>query len=219
MIPAFLLIFIAIGSEISHIASKSRSLVWVWVVMVFGFLSVLSLVRLSIGYYHTDRIALGVQTCQEYLRTLPQTASYFGLVEGSARFSAPGDRLLIVGDARSLYYSDDLYANSVFDDQVLSVLARSEKDAEWIYKRLRQMGIDELVVSGEEGMRLAGQYPSYYPLRPAEWKKLDDLIQQRTDLLYLSGVQGIYHLRSSPAVRKKPIPDLLLVLKTPNPNP
>ena len=219
LLPAFFLGSTAMGFALEDLRDRNLTKFWNGYILAFGIVSLFILAHLSIGYFNTDRIWFGAQTREEYLSTNLQTSSYYGLARMVGTFCPPGDRLLIVGDARSLYYPRDFYANSVFDDQVLAVLARQEKDSEGIYKKLRQMGIDELVVSGEEGRRLAGEYASYYPLRPGEWKKLDDLIQQRTDLLYLSGAQGIYHLRSTPAGRKKPIPDLLLVLKTANPNP
>jgi hypothetical protein len=69
------------------------------------------------------------------------------------------------------------------------------------------------VISGEEGRRLS-QQPHYYHLTQKEWGKLGDLIQRRTDLVYLNGLNAIYHLRPTPAEGRSPIPNLLSVFST-----
>ena len=118
------------------------------------------------------------------------------------------DKLLVAGDARGLYYPRAFYTNSVFDDQVLELLARKEKDGKGIWRGLRKLGVDDLVVVGVEGMRLSKQY-SYYDLKTAEWERLNDFIQHHTELIYLRDLNGIYRLRPMPLERKSPIPNLI----------
>jgi hypothetical protein len=211
VIPAVVLVLTAMGMVLSHVdEAKSRS--WAWVVLVFGLLSFISLARVGVTYYHLGEMATGFKTEKEYLETTPQTQGYFGLTEAVRGLIPPADRVLIAGDARSLYFPGDFYVNSVFDRQLLAALAQDEKDSEGIRRRLKELGIDDLAVSGEEGRRLVSQNPSYYPLHESEWAKLDDLIQRWTDIRFVSDRQGLYHLRETPLKHQNRIPDMLLRL-------
>jgi hypothetical protein len=154
---------------------------------------------------------MGKVTRQEYLATPTSMPAYMALTQ-AADALPPSDRLLVVGDSRGLYYPRPFLANSVFDAQVLEVLTRKAKDGEGIWRGLRKMGVDDLVVSGEEGMRVAGQY-GHYSFTPDEWKKLEDFIQERTDMVYQRGPSGIYRLRAQAAGKRSPIPDLLNLFK------
>ncbi len=207
MIPAFITCFVLMAFVLADLQKVGWTRAWACIVIVFSLFSFLSLCRLSVDFYHGDQIWLGKETSSEYLSKEPQTASYYGLTR-AVEALPPTDQLLIAGDARGLYYPRPFYANSVFDDQVLELLARDEMDGEGIWRGLRKMGIDDLVVSGEEGIRLYRQYP-YYHLQPQEWAKLEDFIQHRTDLLFLNGLEGIYRIRPTIAERKSPIPNLL----------
>jgi hypothetical protein len=154
---------------------------------------------------------MGQQTRAEYLSGVLPTRSYFDLTQASADLPEK-DRILVVGDARSLYYPRSFYANSVFDDQVLEVLARRERDGDGIARGLRERGIDDLAVSGQEGMRLAGQY-SYYRLNAAEWDKLDDFIQRHTELIYSKELNGIYRIHAGPLKRQGRVLNLLEAIR------
>jgi len=216
-IPAVVLLLTAMGLVLSGV-SQEKIHSWSWVVLAFGLLSFVSLARVGISYYHWGEIATGFKTQNEYLETTPQIQSYFPLTEAARVLTAPADRLLVIGDARTLYFPRDFYSNSVFDRQLLVGLAQNEKDSNGIRRRLKELGIDDLVVSGGEGQRLSSQNHSYYPLSEGEWAKLDGLIQRWTDLRFMANGWGIYHLSDASSNRKKPIPDLLLLMKTPKLN-
>jgi len=214
VIPAVVLLFVAIGLILNSVDNqKVRS--WSWIVLIFGLISFISLARVGVSYYHLGEMWTGFKTEKEYLETTPQTQTYFALTEASQALTPSTDRLLIVGDSRSLYFPRDFYANSIFDRQLLAVLAQSEKDSDGIRHRLKELGIDDLAVSGEEGRRLAAQNTFYYPLSESQWIKLDDLVQRWTDPRFIAGGEGLYHLRETPIARQKLVPDLLLLLKTP----
>jgi hypothetical protein len=206
MIPAFLVCFLFAVLFLSGLKKPIWSRLWAWVVVLFGLFSLLSLCRLSVNYYHSDKIWFGEESRLEYLNQAPQTSSYFGLAQLTGDLLPPDAQLLVVGDARGLYYPRPFYTNSVFDEQVLPILAREERDEDGIRKRLLEMGIDAMVVSGEEGKRLYGKGPV---LPPQNSKKLDLFIQRWTDPLVLKGGSGIYLLRSQPAEGRGPIPDFL----------
>ncbi|HXL73725.1 MAG TPA: glycosyltransferase family 39 protein [bacterium] len=217
LIPAIVLLVVAMGLILGSLDQKKiRS--WSWVVLMFGLLSFISLARVWISYYHSGEMATGFKTRSEYLETSSQTRSYYGLTEAVQNLTASIDRLLIVGDARSLYFPKDFYSNSVFDRQLLAALAQDEKDGAHIRRRLKELGIDDLVISGAEGERLAFQNTSYYPLNDSQWAALDDLIQHWTDPSLVLGPLGLYHLRDTPLNRTHSIPDLLLLMKTPKLN-
>jgi hypothetical protein len=97
-------------------------------------------------------------------------------------------------------------------------LAQDEKDGDGIRHQLKEWGIDDIAVSGQEGQRLSAQNHSYCPLSDGDWVKLDDLIQHWTDLRFAANGLGLYHLRDTPFTRPNPIPDLLLQMKTPKLN-
>jgi hypothetical protein len=217
VIPAVVLLIVAMGKILNSTDPKKiRS--WSWVVLTFGLMSFVSLSRVGISYYHLGEMWTGFKNEKEYLETTPQTRSYFSLTEAAQILTPSSDRLLIVGDSRSLYFSKDFCANSIFDRQLLVALAHTEKDSTGIRHRLKELGIDDLVVSGEEGQRLSVQNGSYYPLSESDWGKLDDLVRFWTDPRFIAGSQGLYRLRETPLARQKPIPDLLLLLKTPKLN-
>jgi hypothetical protein len=209
-LPAVALLLTAMGLALD--GPKARW--WSWVVLSFGILSFISLFRVSVDYFQWDKMALGVLSEKAYLGTNPQTRTYFGLTESVGKLVPAGDRMLLVGDSRSLYYPRDFVANSLYDPQVLAVIAREEKNGEGVYHRLREMGIDELVISGEEGRRLSDQTSDYSGLTKEEWGRLDQLIQNRTDLVDQEGFWAIYRLRPEVIHRPHSQADLLLALKS-----
>ncbi len=157
MIPFFILALTAFGMTLGEFVKKETAGIWGGTVLVFGLLSLFSLCRLSVGYYQTQKLWLGEETRREYLALSPATASYYWLARAAESLLSPESRLLIAGDARGLYYSQPFMTNSVFDEGILSKLADKEKDGDGVWKRLHEMGMDALVLSGEEGKRLHGQ--------------------------------------------------------------
>jgi hypothetical protein len=208
MIPVFVTVLTALGLVLGELKNKRAVSIGAWAALIFGLASLLSLGRLSVNYYHSDKVWLGEETRLEYLNQAPQTTSYFGFAQLAGKLLPPDARLLVVGDARGLYYPGPFLTNSVFDEPVLPKLAREEKDGDGVAKRLHEMGIDALVVSGEEGRRLYGP-GSWFTLHPREAENLDLFIQRWTDPLVLKGGSGIYLLRSQPALGRAPVPDLL----------
>jgi hypothetical protein len=207
MIPMFVTALTAFGLVLGELKKERLVSIGAWAALVFGLVSFLSLCRLSVDYYHSDKVWLGEQTRSEYLNQAPQTSSYFDLVQLTGKLLPPDAQVLVVGDARGLYYPRPFYTNSVFDEEVLPKLAREGKDGDDIWKKLHEMGMDALVISGTEGKRLYGQGSA--ALDPQGIEKLDRFIQRWTDPLVLKGGSGIFLLRSQPAVERAPVPDLL----------
>jgi hypothetical protein len=209
MTPEMVMLAIAAACLMARMKYETWGKLWTFLVFLFGFLICLSLARLSTDYYQSQKIWLGVQTPREFLERSPQTASFYPLAEAADLLPAD-DRLLIVGDARGLYYPRPYWTNSVFDDPELVTLTQKSKDAEGIGEGLQRLGVEDLVVSGEEGRRLSQLYAHAYPLTPEEWNRLDDFIQRGTDLVYVDGANGIYRIHPLQPALKPRIPDLLL---------
>jgi hypothetical protein len=212
MIPAFMVCFLAMVMVLGELKKTKWPLtLFSCALVVFGFWSLLSLTRLSVQYYESQRVWLGKQTPAEYLALSLQTASYFELTRVVEKFPAR-DRLLVVGDARGLYYPRPFFTNSAFDEPVLCVLARKAKDSGDILKGLQRMGVNELVLSGYESRRLESVGQGY-DLTAGEWDLLEDFVQKYTDLVYLNGLNAIYKLRTVPGEGRRHIPNHLLLLR------
>ena len=167
---------------------------WALVVFIFGAATLLEVSRLSLDYVQGQKIWLGVETREDFLRTSPQTDSYYGLAEACGKLPL-GDRLLVAGDARGLYYPRPFLTNSVFDDPQLVKITRAAQDAEGIRLGLQRLGVDDLVFPVEEQARLSRLYPEAYTLTPQERGHLDDFMGRGADLAYQDGSGAIYHLR------------------------
>ena len=205
-IPALVICFMAIALALGDVEKKWAAYAWGGIVALFSVLSLLSLGRLAVNYYQTQEMTCGAEIREEYLASASQTTSYYGLVQATEKLLPPDARILVVGDARSLYYARSFYANSVFDDQVMIRLLLLEKgEPDGIRKRLKEMGIDAIVVSGTEGRRLAKQYYSY---SSEGWALLDEFVQRWTDPVWINGQNGVYGLRMAPAENRQPIPVL-----------
>ena len=214
MAPEMVVVYLAMACLVSRMESKTWGKFWIFLCFLFGILICLSLGRLSTDYYQSQKIWLGVETRREFLERSPQTASFYSLAEACGGLP-PGDRILVVGDARGLYYPRPYLTNSVFDDPEWAGIARSAPDAATIGREFKKLGVEDLAVSGGEGTRLAGLYPQAYALTPAQWKNLDDFIQRGTDLVYRNGFEGIYRIRPVGAAGKQRIPDLLRLFQSP----
>jgi len=211
MIPTFAVCFLAMVLVLGDAEKKGAVYAWGGIVAIFAALGLLSLGRLSVDYYQTPEMALGAETREEYLGQAAQTSTYYGLTQAVQNRLPPDARILVAGDSRGLYYSRSFYANSVFDDQVLTRLIQDEKNGDGIYKKLREMGIDAIAFSGDEALRLAQQYPFDFPGPPGAW---GEFIQRWIDPLYVNGSQGLYLIRKIPAGPRKPIPGFGVFVNT-----
>jgi hypothetical protein len=97
----------------------------------------------------------------------------------------------------------------------LAKIAREEKDPEGIGRRLKEMGVDDLVVNASEGLRVSADY-HHYDLTQEEWKRLDDFIQKGTEAVFPEKFQGVYHIL--PAFKTAQVhetPDLITFFSQP----
>jgi hypothetical protein len=104
---------------------------------------------------------------------------------------------LITGDSRGLYYGRPFISQSLYDEPLMVKFAKEEKDPAAIGHRLKELGVDYLVVNAEEGVRAANDgFP--YGLTSLEWKKLDDFFRQGLEPIYYQGFQAVYQIRQTP---------------------
>jgi hypothetical protein len=159
----------------------------------------------------------GRQDRDSYLGAPGRMTPYYPMAQWLDSNSPKDLRVLVVGDARGLYYPRPFVSNSVFDTQELARLARTEKDAAGIRKRLKEEGIDALAVNAPEGIRVAPSY-GHYTLSSEEWARLDGFIQAYTELAYFHDDQGVYRILPAPKVVggvAREIPDLVLFFSEP----
>jgi hypothetical protein len=209
MIPEMALFLVGAGCFLGKIKSPGAARLWAVIVFVFGAATLLEVSRLSVDYVQGQKIWMGAEARTDFLRTSPQTASYYALAEACGKLPW-GDRLLVVGDARGLYYPRQFLANSVFDDPQLVKIARRARNSEDIRQGLQRLGVDDLVFSGEEQTRLSRLYPQAYRLSTVQRKNLDDFVKRGVDLVYLEGPRAIYRLRPKLSSHPQAIPDLML---------
>lgn len=202
MIPAFAVCFAAMGMILGDIGKRPVFYLWGAAVSLFAFLSFLSLCRFSTGYYQTQKMWTGEETREEYLAECPQTSSYYGATRAVGAFLPPESRVLIAGDSRALYYPTPFLSSSVFDVQVLNRLALQRRDGEDIQKGLREMGVDAIVMVGEEGQRVFGK--SFFAADPVAAGKIEDFFDHGVDPVASRGSSRLFKIRSLPPPAPKP---------------
>ncbi len=179
-------------------------------ILSFGYLS-----AISAHYSGCAGVWSGRQTRDDYMLSRGKITPYFSMARWLSNNTPQDAGLLMVGDARGLYYDRPFLTNSVFDEQELAVLARKAKDAQGIGRCLKEMGIDYLVVNGPEGIRVSSNY-HHYDLTPEEWKRLDEFIQGNTEIIYQQNYQVVYHILSESRARNSSeIFDLVLFFSQP----
>ncbi len=201
MLPDFVLLYVLLGTVLAggDRPAWGKGIAWVAgfsAILCFGYMA-----DMVHYYYDFAGIFLGRQTRDQYMTDNRKMTSYYDMAQWLSAHLPEDKRLLIVGDARGLYYKQPFLTNTVFDDQTLAKLAREEKDTQGIANRLKEMGVDYLVVNGLEGIRVSGDY-HHYDLTTAQWQNLDEFIQRGTQLMYSQNLQAVYGLL--PQLKEKP---------------
>ena len=201
MLPDFVLLYILLGAVL---ASGDRPAWGKGAAWIAGFSAILCfgyMADMVHYYYDFAGIFSGRQTRDQYLTDSQKLTSYYEMAQWLSAHLPEDKRLLIVGDARGLYYKQPFLTNTVFDDQTLAKIAREETTAQGIADRLREMGVDYLVVNGLEGIRVSKDY-DHYDLTTAQWKNLDEFIQRGTQLIYSQNLQAVYGILAQ--LKEKP---------------
>ncbi|HUO56972.1 MAG TPA: glycosyltransferase family 39 protein [bacterium] len=192
-LPVFVFLYILSGVLLAGGEKPFAGRMSAWVAGLSAILCFAYLAAIGEFYYASAGIWLGRQTRADYLASPGKITPYTPMAGWISRQLPLEAHLLIVGDARGLYYERPFLTNSVFDDQLLARAAKEEKDAEGIARRLREWGVDYLAVNGSEGVRVSADY-HHYDLTTEEWRRLDDFIQRGTEQVYFQNFQGVYRL-------------------------
>ncbi|HTA76966.1 MAG TPA: glycosyltransferase family 39 protein [bacterium] len=203
MVPDFVLLYILLAGVLAGGDKPFWGKAAAWIaglsaILCFGYLA-----NISHYYYDFAGIVSGRQTQEQYLMDSRKLTPYYDMAQWLSGHLPDDKRLLVVGDARGLYYKQPFLTNTVFDTQTLAQIAREEKDAQGIARRLRELGVDYLVVNGQEGVRVSKDY-HHYELTTDQWRHLDEFIQRGTELMYSQNLQGVYGLLPE---LKKPLKD------------
>ncbi len=201
MLPDFVLLYILLGTVLAGGDRPAWGKGAAWVAGFSAFLCFGYMADMVHYYYNFAGIFSGRQTRDQYLTDSRKLTSYYAMSQWLSAHLPEDKRLLIVGDARGLYYKQPFLTNTVFDDQTLAKIAKEEKDAQGIANRLREMGVDYLAVNGLEGIRVSGDY-RHYDLTSSQWKNLDEFIQRGTQLMYSQNLQAVYGI--VPPFKTKP---------------
>ncbi len=213
MVPGFVFLFILAGAFLS---GTDRPWWGRGTALAAGLAAALCFCNLAaISHYYYDCAGLwaGKQTKEAYLTGEGKITPYYPMAKWIMVHVPKLSRLLIVGDARGLYYGNPFLTNSVFDEQVLAKFAREEKDGAGIHRRVRQLGVDEIAVNGLEGIRVSSDY-GHYDLTAEQWKILDDFFQDWTTLIYSQNLQAVYQVRDTEKTQPE-ILDLPLLFSRP----
>lgn len=215
LLLGFILLYVLIGAVLAGGDRPGWAKGVAWAAALSSVLCFTYLAAVARYYYDCVGIWTGRQTRAEYMSGPGKITPYYAMAQWIGENLPRDSHLLIVGDARGLYYDRPFLTNSVFDEQVLARLAREEKDGEGVGRRLKELGVDYLAVNGPEGIRVSAQYHSY-DLAAPEWGRLDDFMQRGTALVYQSGLQGVY--RILPALQTRApaeVQDLVLFFSKP----
>ena len=211
--PGFLLLFVLAGAVLGGGEKPAWGKAWAWAAGLSAVLCFPYLAAINHYYYSCAGIWAGRETREEYLLGPGKITPYYSMARWVSNNLPPEAGILIVGDARGIYYERPFLTNSVFDEQVLAKLAREENGAEGIAKRLKEMGVDYLAVNEAEGIRVSAGY-GHYDLTSEEWKKLDDFVQNYTQGVYANDVeegQDVFRVLSSPQASVSPLKDSLFL--------
>ena len=204
MAPAFVVFYLLAGvffTQAGRVWARGLSLAATLTALLCFFY----LASISVYYYACAGIWWGKENRTQYLSDPGKITPYEPMALWISQNLPPDARLLIVGDARGLYYDRPFLANSVFDAQVLAQAARQAKAAPDIRLALERLGVTHLVVNGPEGVRVAADY-HHYDLPPAAWERLDEFFRTQTTLVYDRNFQSVYALAPPAGPNGEPMP-------------
>jgi hypothetical protein len=193
LMPGLLLILMVYAAALADRTLPWRRF-WMSLPLVSALLCLPAYLNLGAARYDGTGIWTGKETAENYLKRVLLN-SYEDLAEWTAANLPRDARLLIVGDARGVYYERNYCVNSVFDEQVLAQAARKEGDSRGIMSRLRRMGVTHLVVNTQEGVRNAEEY-GHYELTEDQWRRLGEFAGMGLEPVYFKKYQAVYALKT-----------------------
>ncbi len=150
----------------------------------------------SARYFDGLGVWTGLETRSQYLARMVQNP-YEDLVEWTDAHLPSDARILLVGDARGIYYRRDFMANSAFDEPTLETIVRTSATPEEIAEKVKRLGVNDAVVNIPEGMRVSEDY-HLYELTPAEWGRLNRYLALYWKPLYFNRFRAVYAIEAEP---------------------
>ena len=145
----------------------------------------------------------------EYLRRNLRNP-YLPLADWARSIVPPGGRLLILGDARGLYFPGRVLRNSVDDEPFLAVAAREDLSLGDFRRRLRRQGITHAALNLAEGLETAPDYGHYSRLTPDQRERLKGWCGLAFRPLREEGGLALYAVTDPKGpVPSRPSPDLI----------
>ncbi len=191
LMPGFLMLFMLVGKAVAQAGSMVKKTAWAALVLS-AVLNLGSYAVLSSRFFDGVGVWSGRETKEAYLDR-KMINSYEPLARWCDFLPSPS-RVLVVGDARGVYYPRPFLANSAFDVPFFEQAARESKNPQAILDRLKQSGINAVVINLPEGMRVSQQYGLYH-LKPGEWDKLDRFFRQGLEPVYIRPALQAYVVR------------------------
>ncbi|MGD9642442.1 MAG: glycosyltransferase family 39 protein [Elusimicrobiales bacterium] len=94
-------------------------------------------------------------------------SGYYYMADWINKNTRPGARVLLFGDARTLYYERPMLANSVFDKNILFEYLARARDEDELRERFRRDGVDYIAFNVAEAIRTMREYRDY-EITPAQ---------------------------------------------------
>ena len=199
VMPAFVLAFMAWGLGMESAPSFWRQAARA-LSLAAALLALPYFLDTASRYFDGLTYLTGGESRDHYLGRMVQNP-YEDLVEWTDENLPTRARLLLVGDARGLYWRRDFLANSAFDEPFLAVIARTSATPAQMAERVRRLGVDDAVANIPEGMRTAQDYRSYGALTDADWRRLGDYVALYWRPIYSKGFQAVYAIGDEPAAQ------------------
>jgi hypothetical protein len=202
LMPAFVTLLMLLTIVLMEEKKKFWGALWLGAVCVSALFSTGNYIDLSARFFDGIGIWSGRETTQAYLERKLQN-SYQPMVQWSDENLPADSRLLIVGDARGVYYKRPFYANSAFDDPFFAKAAAVEKTPGGILKELNRLGITHLAVNIPEGERISADYGQYH-LNKSQWGCLNEFLRLGLEPLYFKDFLAVYRVKPELGESKEP---------------
>ena len=131
--------------------------------VIFVVLLILEPARLVCYAYAAQSFSDGLVSEQEYFAD--KTKTDFSEIHAAMQFigeTMRGDvKILFIGEARTFYCEKPFVAPTVFNDQPIEKAVANAKDADDVYRALREQGFTHLLINTEELIRLQDPTKAY----------------------------------------------------------
>jgi len=193
VMPGFLLAFILLSALLMDRKEKVWKTLWTSALLISAVLCLGTYLDLSARFYDPIGVIMGRETPTAYLER-KNLNTYEPMVRWIDENLAQDASLLVVGDARGVYYPRTFIANSAFDRPFFEEAALEGKDPSDILLKLRRSGITHLAVNIPEGQRLSADYHQY-TLSVDQWKILDQFLRQGLTPVYFKDYLAVYEVK------------------------